>query len=48
MGAIKDPTLYRCVASIAGVSDLRSLTWELKGYYGGSGIAQYTLGSDSG
>jgi len=47
MGAIKEPAMYRCVASIAGVADLRGLTWQLKSFYGGSGTADYTLGSDS-
>ena len=47
MGAIREPDLYRCVASIAGVADLRALTWQWKGYYGGAGSANYLLGSDS-
>jgi len=47
MGAIREPDLYRCVASIAGVTDLRALTWEIKGYYGGAQEAKYVLGSDS-
>jgi dipeptidyl aminopeptidase/acylaminoacyl peptidase len=47
MGAIKDPELYRCVASIAGVTDLRALTWQLKGYYGGGGTSDYTLGTEA-
>jgi dipeptidyl aminopeptidase/acylaminoacyl peptidase len=47
MGAIKDPELYRCVASIAGVTDLRALTWQLKGYYGGAGTSDYTLGTEA-
>jgi dipeptidyl aminopeptidase/acylaminoacyl peptidase len=47
MGAIREPDLYRCVASIAGVADLRSLTWQWKNYYGGSKAADYLLGSDS-
>jgi len=47
MGAIREPELYRCVGSIAGVTDLKSQFWEWKGYYGGSGAAAYILGSDS-
>jgi len=47
MGAIREPDLYRCVASIAGVTDLRALTWEIKGYYGGDEDASYILGTDS-
>jgi dipeptidyl aminopeptidase/acylaminoacyl peptidase len=47
MGAIREPDLYRCVASIAGVSDLRALRWQWKNYYGGSGTADFLLGTDS-
>jgi len=47
MGSIREPAMYRCVGSIAGVTDLKSQLWEWKGYYGGSGAAAHILGSDS-
>ena len=47
MGAIRDPDLYRCAASIAGVSDLRTLHWQVKSYYGGVEGANYVVGSES-
>ncbi|MGJ7603448.1 alpha/beta hydrolase family protein [Variovorax sp. LT1R20] len=41
MGAVKDPTLYRCAISIAGVSDLRDLLSHSQNYMG------YELGAEA-
>ena len=47
MSAVREPDLYRCVVSIAGVSDLRLLAEEWRGSYGGADWAEYALGDDS-
>jgi len=47
MSAIREPDLYRCVASIAGVSDLRLLAEEWKFGFGGKDWAEYALGDDT-
>jgi dipeptidyl aminopeptidase/acylaminoacyl peptidase len=47
MSAVREADLYRCVASIAGVSDLRLLANEWRFSYGGSDWAEYALGDDS-
>lgn len=47
MSAVREADLYRCVVSIAGVSDLRLLANEWRFSYGGSDWAEYALGDDS-
>jgi len=47
MGAIRDNTLYRCVVSIAGVSDLTSMEREDARFQGGRAAVKATLGTDS-
>jgi len=47
MSAIREPDLYRCVVSIAGVSDLRLLAEELRFSLGGTDWAGYVLGDDA-
>jgi dipeptidyl aminopeptidase/acylaminoacyl peptidase len=34
IGAVKEPELYRCAVSIAGVSDISSLQWDDRRFYG--------------
>jgi dipeptidyl aminopeptidase/acylaminoacyl peptidase len=46
MGAIRDTSLYRCVISIAGVSDLTSLEREGASFQGGRTRVRVTLGTD--
>jgi dipeptidyl aminopeptidase/acylaminoacyl peptidase len=46
MSAVREPTLYRCAVSIAGVADLRALAREDSRFYGGSKMIQYVLGDD--
>ena len=46
LSGIEEPDLYRCVVSIAGVSDLRALAQEWKKYGGGKRFAKM-IGSDS-
>ncbi len=46
MGAVREPDLYRCAVSIAGVSDLRALAREDSRFYGGRQSVNYTLGDD--
>jgi dipeptidyl aminopeptidase/acylaminoacyl peptidase len=46
MSAVREPTLYRCAASIAGVADLRALAREKSRFYGGRKSVEYTLGDD--
>jgi dipeptidyl aminopeptidase/acylaminoacyl peptidase len=45
--AAREPDLYKCSVSIAGVSDLRALAREDSRFYGGRKRAEYTLGTDS-
>ena len=47
MCAVREPTLYKSVVSIAGVSDLRLLAEEWRFSYGGGDWAEYALGDDS-
>jgi dipeptidyl aminopeptidase/acylaminoacyl peptidase len=47
MSAVRANELYRCVVSIAGVSDLRLLANEWRFSYGGKNWAEYALGDDS-
>jgi dipeptidyl aminopeptidase/acylaminoacyl peptidase len=46
MSAAREPTLYRCAVSIAGVADLRALAREDSRFYGGRRRMEYTLGDD--
>ncbi len=45
MGAIKQPGLYRCVASIAGVTSLGQLQRDREIYYGGSADTRHQTGT---
>lgn len=47
MSAVREPNMYRCVVSIAGVSDLRALVEQEKRFYGGRFRAKYSIGSDA-
>jgi len=47
MSAVREPDLYKCAVSIAGVSDLRALAREDRRFYGGAKRVEYTLGTDS-
>jgi dipeptidyl aminopeptidase/acylaminoacyl peptidase len=47
MSAVREPDLYRCVVSIAGVSDLRALASETRRFHGGRYRADHSIGSDS-
>ena len=47
MSATREPDLYTCAVSIAGVSDLRALAREDARFYGGRKRAEYTLGTDN-
>ena len=47
MSAVREAELYKCVVSIAGVSDLRALAAESRRFYGGRFRAEYSIGSDS-
>jgi dipeptidyl aminopeptidase/acylaminoacyl peptidase len=47
MSAVREPELYRCAVSIAGVADLRALAREDARFYGGRQRANYTLGDDT-
>jgi dipeptidyl aminopeptidase/acylaminoacyl peptidase len=46
MSAVREPSLYRCAVSIAGVADLRALAREGARFYGGRKALAYTLGDD--
>lgn len=47
MSAVREPALYRCAASIAGVSDLNTLAREDAHFQGGRTAVKVTLGNDS-
>lgn len=47
MGAIREPELYRCAGSIAGVTDLRGLQLQSRRFYGGRAGGNYVLGTDA-
>ena len=47
MAGIREPHLYRCVGSIAGVADLRSLRREEWRFYGGAQAADAIIGTES-
>ena len=44
IGAVKEAALYQCVVSIAGVSDMKDLAWERRGFYGGRTLTQLGTG----
>src|SRR5262245_59959691 len=46
MSAVREPSLYRCAVSIAGVADLRALAREDSRFYGGRKIVENSLGDD--
>jgi dipeptidyl aminopeptidase/acylaminoacyl peptidase len=47
MSAVRESSMYRCVVSIAGVADLRSLSRQASAFYGGRQAVEYVLGDDS-
>jgi dipeptidyl aminopeptidase/acylaminoacyl peptidase len=47
MSAVREAELYKCVVSIAGVSDLRALVNEDRRFYGGEVYAKYAIGDDA-
>jgi dipeptidyl aminopeptidase/acylaminoacyl peptidase len=46
LGVAREPDLYKCAVSIAGVSDLNALVAQEKMFYGGSVRARESIGSD--
>ena len=46
MSAVREPELYRCAGSIAGVSDLRALKSQQRRFYGGRAGSNFAIGSD--
>jgi len=46
MSAVREPKLYRCAVSIAGVSDLRSLILQESRFFGGRVEGEYLVGDD--
>jgi dipeptidyl aminopeptidase/acylaminoacyl peptidase len=46
IGVVKEPDLYRCAVSIAGVSDLNDLSAEERFFYGGYVAARESIGAD--
>ena len=46
MSAVREADLYKCVVSIAGVSDLRALANDERRFYGGRFRAKYSIGDD--
>ncbi len=47
MAAIREPQLYRCVGSIAGVADLKSLHRDMWRFYGGAEAANAIIGTEA-
>jgi dipeptidyl aminopeptidase/acylaminoacyl peptidase len=47
MSAVREPDLYRCAVSIAGVSDLRTLANDGARFYGGRKTINRILGTDT-
>jgi dipeptidyl aminopeptidase/acylaminoacyl peptidase len=47
MAGIREPLLYRCVGSIAGVADLKALRRQEWRFYGGAAAADAIIGSDA-
>lgn len=46
IGAVKEPDLYRCAVSIAGVSDLKDIINEDARFYGGAAAARNSTGDE--
>ncbi|MBS0579029.1 MAG: S9 family peptidase [Proteobacteria bacterium] len=46
IGVVKEPQLYRCAVSIAGVSDLARMANDDANFYGGYELARNTTGTD--
>jgi dipeptidyl aminopeptidase/acylaminoacyl peptidase len=46
IGVEKEPSLYRCAVSIAGVSDMAELSREDSRFYGGQAAASDSMGAD--
>ena len=46
VGVVKEPQLYRCAVSIAGVSDLSQLVRDDDRFYGGKDAALNSIGTD--
>jgi dipeptidyl aminopeptidase/acylaminoacyl peptidase len=46
MSAIEEPTMFRCVASIAGVADPRALSATVSRYVGGTTVREFIGSSD--
>jgi len=46
MSAVREAELYKCVVSIAGVANLRTLTMEQLRFYGGRFRAKYSIGDN--
>ncbi len=46
MSVIREPGLYRCAVSIAGIADLRAFAVEKKRFYGGVQWSDYTIGEN--
>jgi dipeptidyl aminopeptidase/acylaminoacyl peptidase len=46
IGAVKEPNLYRCAVSIAGVSDLAKLTFQDSRFYGGAAAVRNAVGNE--
>jgi len=47
MSSIREPALYRCAVSIAGISDLRAFAVEKKRFYGGLEWSDYAIGENN-
>jgi len=47
MSAVREPDLYRCTVSIAGVSDLKALASDDSRFYGGRKAVNRILGTDT-
>jgi dipeptidyl aminopeptidase/acylaminoacyl peptidase len=47
MAVIREPALYRCAVSIAGISDLRAYAVEKKRFYGGVHWSDYAIGENN-
>jgi dienelactone hydrolase len=46
IGVVKEPQLYKCAVSIAGVSDVSQLAWDNRPFYGGTDAARESTGTD--
>jgi len=48
MSAIEEPALYKCIVSIAGVTDPRTLGWRMLNYVGGDSALEFIGAEDVG